>query len=147
MILLSVNVIAIYAMIQYSVSQSLADICHKIALVFNNLYIHYAFHPFLLQYHSNNTIILIGWQAYRGDKKYIGNTAMYDYRKSNTGKVIRHLARLYTYKTLSTDDFGQIWGSRKLGSRRARNLKFCLWYDWCSTRIPSKFQVKCIFTS
>ena len=34
------------------------------------------------------TDLLIGLQAYRGDKKYIGNTAIYDwevkYRKSNT---------------------------------------------------------------
>ena len=69
--------------------------------------------------------ILIGWQAYRGDKNTL-ETLLYTTRKSNTGKVIRHLARLYTYKTLLTADFGQIWGSRKLGSRSARNLKFCL---------------------
>ena len=66
---------------------------------------------------------LIGWQAYR-ETKNRSETLLYTTRKSNTGKVIRHLARLYTYKALLTADFGQIWGSRKLGSRSARNFKF-----------------------
>ena len=37
-------------------------------------------------------------------------------------------------------------GFKNLGSWTARNLKFCLQHDWCSTRRSSKFQVNWSFT-
>ena len=55
-------------------------------------------------------MVLIGWQAYRGEKN-TSETLLSIARVSNTGKVIRHFARLYTYKTQLRDDFDQIWVS------------------------------------
>ena len=45
---------------------------------------------------------------------------------------------------------GRFWlnlGFRNLSSWTARNLKFCLQHEWCSTTRSSKFQVICSFTS
>ena len=59
--------------------------------------------------------ILIGWQAYRGDQIYRKNSPNITL-KSNPSKK-KHLPGVYTYKTQSTADFGEIWVPENLVPR------------------------------
>ena len=58
--------------------------------------------------HFDTKIILIGWQAYRGDQIHRKNSPT-EPRNQIQVKYEKHLPAYSTFKTRLTADFGKIW--------------------------------------